>query len=48
MVFAVFSVFYLGQGITLNYAIGFALIAVGAYHPCRCSTPIAQARSQME
>jgi uncharacterized protein len=31
VVFAVFSVLYLGQGITLNYAIGFALIAVGAF-----------------
>jgi len=30
-VFAVFSVFYLGQKITLNHAIGFALIAAGAF-----------------
>ena len=29
-VFAVFSVLYLGQKITINHAIGFALIAAGA------------------
>ena len=31
IVFAVFSVFYLGQKFTLNQAIGFLLIATGAY-----------------
>lgn len=30
-VFAAFSVFYLGERITLNHAIGFALIASGAW-----------------
>jgi hypothetical protein len=30
-VFAVFSVVYLGQGITWNYVIGFTLIAAGAF-----------------
>jgi uncharacterized protein (DUF486 family) len=30
-VFAVFSIFYLGQKITLNHLVGFALIAGGAY-----------------
>ncbi len=30
-VFAVFSVTYLGQRITINHAIGFALIAAGAF-----------------
>ncbi len=30
-VFAVFSVFYLGQKITINHLIGFALIAAGAF-----------------
>lgn len=30
-VFAVFSVLYLGQKITVNHAIGFALIAAGAF-----------------
>ena len=30
-VFAVFSIVYLGQGITWNYVIGFTLIAVGAF-----------------
>ncbi len=30
-VFAAFSVFYLGQRITMNHAIGFALIAAGAF-----------------
>jgi uncharacterized protein len=30
-VFAVFSVVYLGQRLTINYAIGFALIALGAF-----------------
>jgi uncharacterized protein (DUF486 family) len=30
-VFAVFSVVYLGQRFTLNHAIGFALIALGAF-----------------
>ena len=31
LVFAVFSVLYLNQPITWNYAIGFALIGVGAF-----------------
>jgi uncharacterized protein (DUF486 family) len=31
LVFAVFSVAYLGQRFTLNHAIGFALIAAGAW-----------------
>ena len=30
-VFAVFSVFYLGEALTINHAIGFALIASGAF-----------------
>jgi uncharacterized protein (DUF486 family) len=30
-VFAVFSVFYLQQAITMNHLIGFALIAAGAF-----------------
>jgi hypothetical protein len=30
-VFAVFSIFYLGQGITWNHVIGFTLIAAGAF-----------------
>ncbi len=30
-VFAIFSVTYLGQRITINHAIGFALIAAGAF-----------------
>jgi uncharacterized protein (DUF486 family) len=29
--FAVFSIFYLGQKITYNHAIGFALSAAGTY-----------------
>jgi uncharacterized protein (DUF486 family) len=31
LVFAAFSILYLKEPITLNYAIGFALIAAGAY-----------------
>jgi uncharacterized protein (DUF486 family) len=30
-VFAIFSVFYLGQKVTLNQGVGFALIAAGAF-----------------
>ena len=30
-VFSVFSVLYLGQQFTLNYAVGFAFIALGAF-----------------
>jgi uncharacterized protein len=30
-VFAVFSIVYLKQGITLNHVVGFALIASGAF-----------------
>ncbi len=30
-VFAVFSVFYLGESLTINHAVGFALIACGAF-----------------
>lgn len=30
-VFAIFSVLYLGQNFTINYAIGFAFIAIGAF-----------------
>ena len=30
IVFAVFSVFYLGEKFTINHAIGFALICAGA------------------
>jgi uncharacterized protein len=30
-IFGVFSVVYLGQAVTLNQAVGFALIAVGAF-----------------
>ena len=39
-VFAVFSVFYLGQKITFNHLVGFALIAAGAYFVFR--DPIAR------
>jgi uncharacterized protein len=31
LVFAAFSVFYLKEAFTLNYAIGFALVALGAF-----------------
>ena len=31
IVFAVFSVFYLGEKLTINHAIGFALICAGAF-----------------
>ena len=31
VIFAVFSVFYLGERITLNHAVGFAMIAGGAF-----------------
>jgi uncharacterized protein (DUF486 family) len=31
LVFAVFSIFYLGQGITWNHVVGFTLIAAGAF-----------------
>jgi len=31
VVFAVFAVFYLGEKLTINHAIGFALIAAGAW-----------------
>jgi uncharacterized protein len=31
IVFAIFSVTYLGQSLTINHAIGFALIAAGAF-----------------
>ena len=37
-VFAAFSVLYLGQKITINHAIGFALIAAGAFFVFR--TPL--------
>lgn len=30
VVFAVFSIFFLGEKLTINHAIGFALIAAGA------------------
>ncbi|KPL54418.1 hypothetical protein ABB55_21175 [Prosthecomicrobium hirschii] len=30
-VFAVFSVFYLGEGLTVNHVVGFAFIALGAF-----------------
>lgn len=40
-VFAGFSVFYLGQRITWNHAIGFALIAAGAFFVFR--SPVAAA-----
>lgn len=30
-VFAVFSVTYLGENLTLNHAVGFAMIAIGAF-----------------
>ncbi|WP_159590012.1 DMT family protein [Chelativorans xinjiangense] len=30
-VFAVFSIFYLGEQLTINHAIGFALICLGAF-----------------
>ena len=30
-VFAVFSMVYLGQGMTWNYVVGFTLIAAGAF-----------------
>ncbi len=36
-VFAVFSVVYLGERLTLNHAIGFALIAAGAFFVFRGS-----------
>ena len=31
VVFAAFSVFYLGERLTLNHAVGFAFIALGAF-----------------
>ena len=31
IVFAVFAVFYLGEKLTLNHAVGFGLIALGAF-----------------
>ncbi|CEJ11661.1 DMT family protein [Phreatobacter sp. AB_2022a] len=31
LVFSVFSVFYLGESITLNHLVGFALICAGAF-----------------
>lgn len=31
VVFALFSVFYLGESLTVNHAVGFALIAAGAF-----------------
>lgn len=31
IVFAAFAVFYLGEKLTLNHAVGFALIALGAF-----------------
>ena len=36
-VFAAFSVLYIGQKITYNHAVGFALIAVGAFFVFRSS-----------
>ncbi len=38
-VFAIFSVLYLGQKITVNHAVGFALIAAGAFFVFRSPTP---------
>jgi uncharacterized protein (DUF486 family) len=38
-VFAGFSIVYLGQKITLNHAIGFALIAAGAFFVFRSPVP---------
>ena len=40
-VFAVFSVTYLGQRITINHAIGFALIAAGAFFVFRSPLQLA-------
>ena len=40
-VFAAFSVFYLGQKITTNHLIGFALIAAGAFFVFRSPPPSA-------
>ena len=31
IVFAIFSVAYLGESLTINHAVGFALIALGAF-----------------
>lgn len=31
VVFAIFAVFYLGEKLTVNHAVGFALIALGAF-----------------
>jgi uncharacterized protein (DUF486 family) len=39
-VFAVFAVIYLGQRITLNYLIGFAMIAGGAFFVFRSPLPL--------
>ena len=39
-VFAGFSVLYLGQKITINHAIGFALIAAGAFFVFRSPTGV--------
>ncbi|MHB8529456.1 MAG: DMT family protein [Caulobacteraceae bacterium] len=38
-VFAVFSVLYLGQKITINHLVGFALIAAGAFFVFRDGIP---------
>jgi uncharacterized protein (DUF486 family) len=39
-VFAGFSIVYLGQKITLNHAIGFGLIAAGAFFVFRSPVPV--------
>jgi uncharacterized protein (DUF486 family) len=38
-VFALFSVFYLGERITLNHIVGFALICSGAFFVFRGPLP---------
>ena len=38
-VFAIFSILYLGQKVTLNQAVGFALIAAGAFFVFRSPIP---------
>jgi uncharacterized protein (DUF486 family) len=40
MVFAVFSVLYLGERFTINHAVGFALIALGALFVFKAPLPI--------
>jgi uncharacterized protein (DUF486 family) len=41
LVFAVFSVLYLGQKVTLNHFVGFAFIALGAFFVFKGPLPVA-------